>query len=195
MLTAGVLALDVDKLNRDWRWMLDTLRSVLARAGQEALVGALPDRASELQIDDEALDRVELTQAMSIAFQLLGMAEQISAADFRDRIEREQGMDRLPALWADSLRQLLAEGWTDREIAEQLSSVQVELVLTAHPTEAKRATVLAHHRRLYDRLVDRDREDLPPWQKQERQDSIWALLSVLWPSPIWNPSDGRLSII
>ena len=72
MLTAGVLALDVDKLNRDWRWMLDTLRSVLARAGQEALVGALQDRASELQIDDESLDRVELTQAMSIAFQFLG---------------------------------------------------------------------------------------------------------------------------
>jgi phosphoenolpyruvate carboxylase len=34
--------------------------------------------------------------------------------------------------------------------------MQVEIVLTAHPTEAKRATVLEHHRRLYRLLAQGD---------------------------------------
>ncbi|MGN6547246.1 MAG: phosphoenolpyruvate carboxylase [Aureliella sp.] len=180
MLTAGVLALDVDKLNCDWDWMLDALRKVLVESGDAALAGTLPEPGACPKVAADQAERVQLTQAYSIAFQLLGMAEQISAAHFRNTIEREQGVDQLPALWGDSLKQLKEAGLSDQEIADRLRSIQVELVLTAHPTEAKRATVLAHHRRLYDRFVAYDRPELAPWQKAEHREAILALLGILW---------------
>ncbi len=106
MLTAGVLALDVDKLNRDWEWMLGALRKVLIQSGDAALADALPDPYAVPDVAPDQAGRVQLTQAYSIAFQLLGMAEQISAAHFRNTIEREQGVGELPALWGDSLKHL-----------------------------------------------------------------------------------------
>lgn len=180
MVSASVLALDVEKLNLDWDWMLSVLRNVLQESGDEEIAKLLPDGSEKVDVSAVLADSVQLTQAYSIAFQLLGMAEQISAARFRNEIEQERGIDQLPALWGDSLRELKESGISQQQIAEQLSAIQVELVLTAHPTEAKRATVLAHHRRLFDRFVARHRSDLPVWQKSENEAAVRALLEILW---------------
>jgi len=180
MVSASVLALDVEKLDVDWEWMLSVLRDVLHESGDGDLSKWLPDGKCDLDVSAVLADSVQLTQAYSIAFQLLGMAEQISAARFRGEIEKCQGFDQLPALWGDSLRELKDSGLTQTQIAEQFANIQVELVLTAHPTEAKRATVLAHHRRLFERFVTRHRGDLAPWQEAENQDAVRSLLAVLW---------------
>lgn len=180
MVSSSILALDVQQLDRDWEWLLEALAKVLRRGGDGALADLLPIPGETFSDRPAPNDSVQLTQAYSIAFQLLSMAEQSSAARFRDRIESQPDNDPLPALWADSLRQLIAEGWTATQIAQRLSSVRVELVLTAHPTEAKRATVLAHHRRLFDRFQLRHDEDLPPWKRDENENAIEAILNVLW---------------
>lgn len=180
MLSASVLALDVDKLYRDWEWMLSELREVLKLSGDTVLAELLPAANRALQISEAQADSVELTQAYSIAFQLLGMAEQISAAQFRNQIENQSGLDHLTSLWGECFRNLKESGLTDAEIARRLPGIQVELVLTAHPTEAKRATVLAHHRRLFERFVAHGRADLAPWQRAENQEAVRSLLAVLW---------------
>lgn len=180
MVSANILALDVDQLNRDWQWMLSALQSVLQRGGDEKLAELLPVPGCKLDPAKAPADSVQLTQAYSIAFQLLSMAEQSSAAQFRDRIESESGMADLPALWGESLQQLIDRGWTADMIAAELPSMRVELVLTAHPTEAKRATVLAHHRRLFRRFQLRHQTDLPPWRRSENEEAIESVLSILW---------------
>ncbi|GAB5406710.1 MAG: phosphoenolpyruvate carboxylase [Aureliella sp.] len=180
MVSASVLALDVDKLHRDWEWMLSTLREVLIHSGDEELAALLPDPDKGPTVDDRHLDSVQLTQAYSIAFQLLSMGEQIAAIEFRKTVEHEEGLDQLPALWGESLKQLKDSGLSAEEIAAALPSIQVELVLTAHPTEAKRATVLAHHRRLFDRFVAKGRADFAPWQNADNETAIRSLLAVLW---------------
>ncbi len=180
MVSASVLALDVDKLYHDWEWMLSDLREVLKQSGDVVLAELLPDPKRTFQVDESQIESVQLTQAYSIAFQLLGMAEQISAAQFRNQIENEQGLDQLPALWGDCLRQLKNSGLSEIQISEQLPHIQVELVLTAHPTEAKRATVLAHHRRLFERFVSRGSSDFAPWQVAENREAIRSLLAILW---------------
>ncbi len=108
------------------------------------------------------------------------MAEQNASVQFRREIESTQGIDAVPALWGESLKRLLEQGWTAEEIAASLHKMQVELVLTAHPTEAKRATVLAHHRRLFERFVLRDRADLSPGNFEENEQVIRALIAILW---------------
>src|SRR6056297_618582 len=175
MVSASILTLDVDKLDADWRWMLGELREVLQRSGDAELADLLPDSDADAPAIEGHSDSVRLTQAYSIAFQLLGMAEQISAGHFRTKIESQEGIDQLPALWGDCLHRLQLAGVDAKDIAASLNDVHVELVLTAHPTEAKRATVLAHHRRLFEQLLARGRTDLSPWQSEEVSEAIRAV--------------------
>ena len=179
MVSASILALDVEKLSRDWRWVLGCLREVILQSGETDIAELLPMPGEALSTTPPR-DSVRLTQAYSIAFQLLSMAEQNASAQFRREVETNNTLASVPALWGESLKKLIEQGWTAQEIAAELSSIQVELVLTAHPTEAKRATVLAHHRRLFERFVERGRTDLPPGDLQDNDDTIRSLIAILW---------------
>lgn len=179
MVSASILALDVEKLSRDWRWVLECLREVIRQSGEADIAELLPMPGAVLSTTPPR-DSVRLTQAYSIAFQLLSMAEQNASAQFRRDVETNDALASVPALWGESLKKLIEQGWTADEIAAELPSIQVELVLTAHPTEAKRATVLAHHRRLFERFVERGRTDLPPGNLQDNEDTIRSLIAILW---------------
>jgi phosphoenolpyruvate carboxylase len=66
------------------------------------------------------------------------------------------------------------------EIRKLLEQLRVRPVITAHPTEAKRVTVLEKHRRIYRRLVDLES---PRWTPRERQGLIDGLrneIELLW---------------
>jgi len=99
---------------------------------------------SRTEINDRRL------QALSIVFQLLDIVEENTANQTR-RGESE------PGLWLYYLSELRQLGFWKDEIRAFLPSVRVEPVLTAHPAEAKRATVLEHHRSIYVLLVERDK--------------------------------------
>lgn len=185
MVAETVLALNEETLIDEWHWILDCLRDVLIESGDKELANTLPVPGQQTSLNDQLNNSVHLTQAYSIAFQLLGMAEQNAADLFRRTIEKKSGIDALPALWGDSLRQLKDEGYSSSEIARMLPNIQVELVLTAHPTEAKRATVLAHHRRLYERFQIHQQLKVagttPDDTQQEENDfAVRALLGILW---------------
>jgi len=184
MVAETVLALNEQNLLKQWEWILGCLRDVLIESGDANLAASLPTSDSHAVASGGLADSVHLTQAYSIAFQLLGMAEQSAADHFRREIENQSGVDALPALWGDSLRQLKDQGWTSEEIAAELPNMQVELVLTAHPTEAKRATVLAHHRRLFERfqaqpIMSSPDQQMTP-QEEENDYAVRALLAILW---------------
>jgi phosphoenolpyruvate carboxylase len=185
MVAESVLALNEETLLDEWAWILDCLRDVLVESGDKELANALPVPGQPSSKSGSLNNSVHLTQAYSIAFQLLGMAEQNAADVFRRTIERKSGIDALPALWGDSLRQLKEEGFSSQEIAAMLPKFQVELVLTAHPTEAKRATVLAHHRRLYERFQIHQQLKVAgsttnDTQQEENDYAVRALLAILW---------------
>jgi phosphoenolpyruvate carboxylase len=185
MVAESVLALNEETLLDEWKWILDCLRDVLIESGDKELANTLPVPGQNTSHSDQLSDSVHLTQAYSIAFQLLGMAEQNAADLFRRTIEKKSGIDALPALWGDSLRQLKDEGYSSEEIAKMLPNIQIELVLTAHPTEAKRATVLAHHRRLYERFQIHQQLQVAgtttnDTQQEENDFAVRALLGILW---------------
>lgn len=185
MVVESVLALDEKNLREQCDWILGCLRDVLTESGERELADKLPLLTTIAASPDLQVDSVQLTQAYSIAFQLLGMAEQSAGDQFRKSVERQSGADALPALWGDSLRQLQDQGWTAAEIARQLPEMRLELVLTAHPTEAKRATVLAHHRRLFERFQLRQRNlstegSLDESLREENDFAVQALLAILW---------------
>jgi len=119
-------------------------------------------------------------QAQGIWFQLLAIAEQNRDMRNRREVERERGYEQLRGTFAGVFAAAAAEGITGAQIREALSALRVRPVITAHPTEAKRVTVLERHRRIYLRLLDLES---PRWTDRERQELIRAAgdeIELLW---------------
>jgi len=119
-------------------------------------------------------------QAQGIWFQLLAIAEQNRDMRSRREIERERGHEQLRGTFANVFASAAADGITAAEIRQALAGLRVRPVITAHPTEAKRVTVLERHRRIYLRLLDLES---PRWTDRERQDLIRATgdeIELLW---------------
>ncbi|MFN2432104.1 MAG: phosphoenolpyruvate carboxylase [Gemmatimonadota bacterium] len=121
-----------------------------------------------------------LLQAQGIWFQLLSIVEQNAAMRRRRQTEAERGPAALRGTLAQVVAAAAAEGVGADEMRTLLKRLRVRPVLTAHPTEAKRVTVLERHRRIYRRLVDLES---PRWTPRERRERIAALrgeIELLW---------------
>ena len=98
----------------------------------------------------------------------------------RREVERERGYDQVRGTFASVFAAAAAEGISAADVRRALSDLKVRPVITAHPTEAKRVTVLERHRRIYLRLLELES---PRWTERERQELIEALaeeIELLW---------------
>ena len=119
-------------------------------------------------------------QAWGIWFQLLNVAEENTAMRRRRIAEKEYGLENVPGTFAYVFRQAKAAGIGAAAIRELLHKAHIRPTLTAHPTEAKRVTVLEIHRRIYVLLY---RIEATRWTPRERQTFIHALkneIDLLW---------------
>jgi phosphoenolpyruvate carboxylase len=119
-------------------------------------------------------------QAQGIWFQLLSIAEQAAAMHRRRQIESTRGRDRLRGTFDYVLSEAARSGATPEAIQSRLASLRVRPVITAHPTEAKRVTVLEKHRKIYLLLRELDS---PRWTARERSNLVEALrdqIELLW---------------
>ncbi len=105
-------------------------------------------------------------QAQGIWFQLLSIAEQAYSMRRRRRIEREKGHDKLQGTFDYVLASAVAAAVSADDIRVQLKSLRIRPVITAHPTEAKRVSILEKNRKIY--LLLRDLESTR-WTDRERE--------------------------
>ena len=179
MITSTTSVIDYEKAKLDFRFLLDCFREVLHNFGEKQLAEHLPWKEKSVPVS--SLPNVgRAVQAYSIVFQLLNMAEENSAAQFRRTLEAKKGTVSLSGLWGDALHRLGKLGITESRIAEELSHISVEPVLTAHPTEAKRRTVLEQHRELYLLLVKRENQMWTPAEREDIRKEIKVVLERLW---------------
>jgi phosphoenolpyruvate carboxylase len=179
MILSSILTIDPEKVDHDLGFLMQCFREVLEEEGEQQLAQALPwQDISTPPADSKPSER--LAQAYSLAFQLLSMVEQNAAVQRQRVTESEQGLAAMQALWGQCLQQIQERDISDRQIAEALPRVQIELVLTAHPTEAKRAIVLEHHRRLYLLLVKRENQVWTPYEQHAIREEIKTVLTLLW---------------
>ena len=119
-------------------------------------------------------------QAQGIWFQLLSIAEQNRDMRNRREVERERGHVAVRGTFASVFAAAAAEGMSAAEVRQAMTDLKVRPVITAHPTEAKRVTVLERHRRIYLRLLELES---PRWTDRERQELIETLaeeIELLW---------------
>ncbi len=174
-----VSALLQEKINKDLQFLLTCLNEVLLELGEHHVAAMIPWREDAMP----AAHPVSVEQACqlhSIAFQLLGMVEENAAVQLRRMMETANGPSYERGLWGNTLMRLKADGFEESAIAASLAAVQVEPVLTAHPTEAKRSSVIAKHRAIYLLLVKKENPILTPSERQQNRDEIKELLELLW---------------
>jgi phosphoenolpyruvate carboxylase len=140
--------------------------------------------AEQLAAEVRALDvdsaRV-VAAAFTLYFDLVNLAEETN----RVRALRERERERQPApigeSVADAISALKSRGATREQLAALLDNLHIELVLTAHPTEAKRRTVLSKLERITHsvRVLMND-SDLLPRERDEHLNVLRAEIAALW---------------
>ena len=78
------------------------------------------------------------------------------------------------------LKELKAAGITGKKVLERIARQSIEPVLTGHPTEAKRWTVLDQHRELYVLLVQLENTMYTDAERIRIREKIKAVLEHLW---------------
>ncbi len=178
MITSASSVVDFEKASLDYRFLLDCFIEMLHDLGQDELALHLLQGG---QLPVSGIENVErAVQAWSIAFQLLNMAEENSAAQYRRTLESKEGIESLPGLWGETFLHLKELGVSEKEIAHELPEIEIEPTLTAHPTEAKRRTVLEQHRELYLLLVKRENRMWTPAEQEAIRSEIKVTLERLW---------------
>ena len=86
--------------------------------------------------------------AYAMAFQLLNTVEEHASESMRRLREGAEGPEAERGLWGDALASLRDAGASPADVLRVMAGVEVEPVFTAHPTEAKRSSVLEQHREL-----------------------------------------------
>jgi phosphoenolpyruvate carboxylase len=166
--------------------LLSGLLLALVRERQPEVESALRGERPPSELSPELLART--LQVQGLWFQLLSIAEQNAAMRRRRQIEAERGHDQLRGTFAQVLGSAAASKIPPGEIRELLEVLRVRPVITAHPTEAKRVTVLEKHRKIYRRLVDLES---PRWTPRERQSLIVGLQNEI--ELLWNTGELRLA--
>jgi len=135
----------------------------------------------EIKVADVPADLLARAfQVQGIWFQLLAIAEQHTAMRDRRQTERERGDDAVTGTFGNLIAEAAALGIGAGEVREKLSSLRIRPVITAHPTEAKRVTVLEKHRRIYRLLVELEQ---PRWTARERgalYEQLRDEIELLW---------------
>ena len=125
-------------------------------------------------------EREILIKAFSNYFQLINIAEDIQRA--RVLRQRERGGIVRESV-ADAVRSLLAAGLGAADLANLFDHLRVRLVLTAHPSEAKRKEMLVKLHAISEMMDRHDREDFPPRERAVFLAALREQIEALWQTP------------
>ncbi len=160
--------------------LVDLLRELLA----DVIRQHAPNVASVLEHADLANfqspdDQVATLQASNIWLQLLNIALENCAMRERRAVETSLGPEQVQ----NSIHNVfssLADKAEKTDISRLLTRLDICPTLTAHPTEAKRVTVLEIHRRIYRKLVDLETDRWTPDERARHVESLRNEIDLLW---------------
>ncbi len=152
------------------------------REGEDAAGDEL--RSLVAQLDDARLNVV--IRAFSIFLELANLAEDRQRIRVLQRRERES----YPRPRSESVRDAVAafhsRGLSTGEVQAIVDRAAIELVLTAHPTEAKRRSVRRILRRIQAALAALDSGDAP-LGSQQLAATVTSQLELLWQTDLLRP--------
>ncbi|MGF9715183.1 phosphoenolpyruvate carboxylase [Paenibacillus naphthalenovorans] len=124
--------------------------------------------------------RYQVIRAFAIYFQLVNIAEQNHRIRRKRDYERTAGESVQPGSIEDSIRELKNLGISFAEVQEMIQGISLELVMTAHPTEATRRAVLDIHKRIANDVMELDNPNLTFREREQLREKLLGEVITLW---------------
>ncbi|HEX4526307.1 MAG TPA: phosphoenolpyruvate carboxylase [Gaiellaceae bacterium] len=159
-------------VEQEGEWLLELVEAIRHEARSARADSTIASTASSLTAEQQVL----VLRAFGLYFQLANLAEQ----QHRLRRRREDAHDGVVARESleDAFRQLA--DIPAPVLAERAATASIRLVLTAHPTETTRRTVLLAHIRIAEQLVRLDDPRLAPDELTDVEDRLAEEVTLLW---------------
>jgi len=126
----------------------------------------------------------DVVRAFSLFLTLSNIAEQRHKVRERRRAQMpgaaKSGERGEPDSARDTFELMVAAGIPKRRVFEVAARQHVEFVLTAHPTQVVRRTLLQRYHRISDALRDGDRADLTPEEQEAVRERLRREISIVW---------------
>ncbi|MCW3480800.1 phosphoenolpyruvate carboxylase [Neisseriaceae bacterium JH1-16] len=164
------------------------LADILAEQSGQAIraeLAALPDAGASADELAERLgtltgpDTTALVRACGFYAQMYNIAEDLHHAR-RRRAHRLAGSAPQQGSLRRALQKLREDGVTLKQLGDALADASVVPVLTAHPTEVQRQSVLDGQRAVRTFLCQLNRDDLTDDERDDLTDKLKRVLLTLW---------------
>lgn len=143
---------------------------------------------------DDLLKGMTGDQLRVVVSSFSGFLELANLAEDRQRVRalRDRETKSFPEAPRESIlaavKSLKEQGYTADQVNDTLQRVAVELVFTAHPTEAKRRSLRAKLRSIRDLLSKLDRADLTPRESLRYKELLQREIVKMWQTDVLRPS-------
>jgi len=163
-------------LGQEFLDKLEAIRAAAKLDREEQAGDASPELVRILQDlgDDEV---VFVTRAFNQFLNLANIAEQYHTVR-RNRTDKEAGIESFD----DLLTRLKQAGKTQQDLSDLLQDLNVEFVLTAHPTEVTRRTLIMKYEEMTACLSDLDRSGLSDKEQRRIHERLNRLVCEAWHS-------------
>lgn len=188
-LLAGMLGRIIKEQHGDEAFDLVEQVRLAAKARRNGEPGAADDLTA--LIKGASLEQKNiLVKAFSTYFQLINIAENQE----RNRVLRAREMENnLNESVYASVFDLVSAGLTAADMRELIEKTRIRLVLTAHPTEAKRQENLVKLRQIARLMGRRNRHDPTPVELQWLDTNIGEEIEELWQTRLTRATRPTLS--
>lgn len=176
--------IEANKLQDDAIWhaedMVEFMDSQLRAVLKKRCPHIIPIMDGEAEMPTSSRQLSEVLEAWGIWFQLLAIAEENTGMRERRMTEKALGAEGVKGTFANVFANAAKAGIGAEQIQQLLDNAYICPTITAHPTEAKRITVLEIHRRIYVLLY---RLEAPRWTDRERlviEQELRNEIDLLW---------------
>ncbi|WP_379130979.1 phosphoenolpyruvate carboxylase [Paenibacillus sp. sgz500958] len=185
-------------LRRDVRFLGNILGEVLVHQGGNELLDIvekiretskslrslfLPELHKEFKELISSLDpdnRHQVIRAFAIYFQLVNIAEQNHRIRRKRDYERSAGETVQPGSIESAIQELRERDFSHEEVREIIKGLSLELVMTAHPTEAMRRVILDIHKRISEDVMGLDNPTLTFREREQLREKLLNEVITLW---------------
>ncbi|MGJ7910417.1 phosphoenolpyruvate carboxylase [Neobacillus sp. LXY-1] len=136
-----------------------------------------------LKEEIETLDppmRKQVVRAFSIYFHLINAAEQNHRIRRRRQYQLQEDKMVQPGSIESAILALRENKVDEPTIQEVLNTISLELIITAHPTEATKRSILEIQQRIADILNKLDHPLLSNREQKKLEESLFNEISILW---------------
>ncbi|WP_411333121.1 phosphoenolpyruvate carboxylase [Metabacillus indicus] len=159
--------------------MVEKIREMTKSLRSHADESIYADLKAEISTLDPEL-RKQVIRAFAVYFHLVNIAEQNHRIRRRREYQFQEDSGKQPGSLEHAVASLKENGVSSEVIQQLLKTISLELIITAHPTEATRRSVLEIHKRIAGLLHSLDQPIHTERERAELEDRLFNEVVILW---------------